>query len=466
MCTRPKLIINPQSKYLLHNADTTYVCGCQYFPYEVLSKLRVDSLVSPFDVDTCSPEDILFIKDSSYIVIDGNRFPLFISLPCGKCQECRSDYRKEIENRALIEASHCGTVIFYTLTYDDYHLPTHGLNKKHVVSAFKRLRTHIDRYLDFPCHFTNLYVGEYGTNSAYTLRPHYHGLLFIRESLTPQQIFKLWSLFFPFGRSDFYQKHSNLKHWWYHGERFDFEVARSVPALVRYVTKYITKQFLFNDDSRFAVAKERDERHWTQPFVQMPKSIGLGCRCIDYYKDFILKSTDMSITINCHGKYLRIGIPRIFIQKIFPSLGKVCVNAIYYFSLANRLIRRMQVVGFRDDEISLYKSWIEKYDYLGHFDIKSKQRRHLESAYIYYDRILDRSLIRNLFENIVLNHLSTCYTTSQFYENIQLKSSFYKNKVLPDTDYQFQVLDKRLKAECDVNYTKNKLIDSAFDSFC
>ncbi len=465
MCSRPKLIINPQSKYLLHNSDTVFVCGCEYRPYEVLATLCVRSLLKDYELDVCSCEDILFIKDSSYIVVGGNRFPLFIALPCGTCMECHSDYRKEIENRALIEASHSGTVIFYTLTYDDYHLPTHGLVKSHVVSAFKRLRTHIDRYLGFSCHFTNLYVGEYGTDERYTLRPHYHGLLFIEESLTPHQIFELWSMFFSFNRSDFYQKHPNLKHWWYHGDRFDFQVARSVPALTRYVTKYITKQYIFNDDSRFSVAKERDERHWNKPFVQMPKSIGLGCKYIDFYKDFILKSSDLSITINCHGTYLRIGIPRIFIQKLFKSLGKVCVNALYYFHIANRLIGRMVDVGFRLEEIDRYKSWLDKYNYLGWFNLKRSTAKRLDIVFACYDQLRDHRVIANLFHKIIFDYLSTCYSNDEFYQNIQLKSSFYKNKVLPDTDYKSRILDKRLKAENDVNFTKKKLISSAFDSF-
>ena len=465
MCKRPKLIVNPQAKYLLHRGAIPFVCGVEYTPFEVLADLSVTGLLSRHYVDTTKVEDILYIKDSCYLCVAGNRFPLFVALPCFRCSECSHEYRKEIENRALIEAAHSGTVIFYTLSYDNEHLPKDGLCKSHVVRAFKRLRTHISRYLDFECNFINLYVGEYGTDASRTMRPHYHGLLFVEQRLTSSQLWQLRRMF-PFrNRALFYQEHKRLKDFWPYGIIGDFQVARNPAALTRYVTKYITKQHYFIDDphNSFAVQKEKFNGHYNPCFVQMPRRFGLGSRHLSHYKDTILNSSDLSIRININGSILRIGIPKIFIQKLFPSLGRICPSARYHVAVASHCLHRLRLLGYDKDELRHLTERLSPYLYLLEFDCKRRERRKIELTQSLYLQVNSIDFFLEVFETLMRDELSNCLTDSEFRENIQLKSDFYKCKELPEISYQVRCLESSLKAEHDVNYCKKILVDSYFD---
>lgn len=191
MCEHPLVIMSPQSViYASCSGAEVYFQGVSY-TYPTYNTVVSDFLSHYHSMDA---PDVYEIVKSSCILYNGVSYPLLTCLPCSKCRFCREDYRQQIEYRAAIEAVNSGCVIYYTLTYDDLHLPECGLYKPHVIDAFKRLRNYCERYLDFDCHFTNLYVGEYGGDRH---RPHYHGLLFIQESLTDKQILAFRELFCP-----------------------------------------------------------------------------------------------------------------------------------------------------------------------------------------------------------------------------------------------------------------------------
>lgn len=94
--------------------------------------------------------------------------------PCGQCDHCRINIRREKKHRMMLEARCHPVSSFLTLTYDDDHLPEDcSVDKEHHQTfidnfqvAFKRKFKRKLRY--FMC-------GEYGEK---TERPHYHYILF------------------------------------------------------------------------------------------------------------------------------------------------------------------------------------------------------------------------------------------------------------------------------------------------
>lgn len=103
-----------------------------------------------------------------------------VSVPCGRCMECRLAKKREWALRCQHEASLYDENCFLTLTYSDEYLPEYGSLRKSDLSGFlKRLRS---READYArkCgrserKFKFFGCGEYGGDSG---RPHYHLLLF------------------------------------------------------------------------------------------------------------------------------------------------------------------------------------------------------------------------------------------------------------------------------------------------
>lgn len=103
-----------------------------------------------------------------------------VTIPCGRCMECRLRRKRAWALRCHHEASLHLENEWLTLTYDDQHLPPNGSLRKADLSAFlKRLRAH-ESYTARtkntpPRRFKYFACGEYGGRLN---RPHYHALLF------------------------------------------------------------------------------------------------------------------------------------------------------------------------------------------------------------------------------------------------------------------------------------------------
>lgn len=112
-----------------------------------------------------------------------------IDLPCGQCASCRLEYSRVWAVRLMHEAAwweeHYRVFpFFFTLTYDEEHLPLYGMLVKHHVQDFlKRLRANTGAKIRY------YVVGEYGSQCpdhqiidcpvcGPIQRPHYHGILF------------------------------------------------------------------------------------------------------------------------------------------------------------------------------------------------------------------------------------------------------------------------------------------------
>lgn len=199
-----------------------------------------------------------------------NRSISQIQVPCGHCDECRLVRSNEFVQRCSMEAigSH---VFFFTLTYDNKHLPyihcefandeSGEINNvvapyadfHDITNMFKRIRTYQERQGNgIP--FRYVAVSERGTKKH---RPHFHGLLFIPNSIDPysaedyfRRLFlKFWCINVGSRKNPIYEPLFTHVLKFYAGRpstNFDFHYVRpndvtGVTSPFYYVSKYITK---------------------------------------------------------------------------------------------------------------------------------------------------------------------------------------------------------------------------------
>lgn len=92
-----------------------------------------------------------------------------VPLPCGSCLACRINHAKEWAVRCVLESLYHEESWFITLTYDDAHLPDHGLiNREHIREFQKKIWRVQPGVRFFGC-------AEYGSKSA---RCHFHLIAF------------------------------------------------------------------------------------------------------------------------------------------------------------------------------------------------------------------------------------------------------------------------------------------------
>ncbi len=219
-----------------------------------------------------------------------NRTITHIQVPCGCCEECRIVRSSEFVQRCVMESinSH---VYFFTLTYDNKHLPLFQFesvdeksgevnnyvipyaNFKDISDMFKRIRTDLLRSgIDMPLRYA--VVSELGAKRH---RPHFHGLLFIPNTFDPfvaeeqlsELIQKYWSVNVGTRKNPIYESRFTKVVKYINGRpssNFDFHYVRpnDISGLKNpfyYVSKYITKTDPYIDSLKFKLKNifENDE---------------------------------------------------------------------------------------------------------------------------------------------------------------------------------------------------------------
>lgn len=192
-CEHPTIIVNPKLKLLVSQYRNITIKGVTHYfnkyslmPYAnpwclipPFKRKRVSKLVDGKIVVTHEKVPLITSDDLSNCYITdtstGEIFPVYILVPCGKCDLCKQSRINSFVERCKME-SQCYDSYpwFVTLTYDDAHLPLDGVRVRDVQLFLKRLRINLQRS-NFNFRFRYVCSGEYGKN---THRPHYHLLLF------------------------------------------------------------------------------------------------------------------------------------------------------------------------------------------------------------------------------------------------------------------------------------------------
>lgn len=214
----------------------------------------------------------------------GNFSKKIVTVPCGKCAECRAKLQSEFAALSCLEAERAGNIGFITLTYDNEHLPmanswvktyratdsdgndvvheeviadgftrgfdfprdiqcqplylgdkvyngetlpfvvTPSLHRKDVQACIKRFRQDYFRRHGERCDFRFTFFGEYGEESH---RPHYHMLVYGLDSVELDYFCKQWKLGFTLCKFI---------------EHFNADGSDAFAKVSRYVSKYVGKQ--------------------------------------------------------------------------------------------------------------------------------------------------------------------------------------------------------------------------------
>lgn len=122
-----------------------------------------------FTSDDC--EEYSFINTDT-----GESYPVYIQVPCGKCDLCQSKKIAGYVQRCQFALEESRLPGYYvTLTYNDGHLPLTGLNKRDLQLWKKRVRKTVETLYGSSVELKFFSVGEYGHDSD---RPHFHNLCF------------------------------------------------------------------------------------------------------------------------------------------------------------------------------------------------------------------------------------------------------------------------------------------------
>lgn len=281
-CVSPFYILNPvlirdrmalKGYTLVVTPIKTFRWSLTYYP---------SSVFKPFSRCVC-PDNV----DSFFVTNDitGDTISLFVPVPCGKCDCCRVNSARDLQNRMLLETvGRSYNPVFITLTYDSFNLPHWGVNKRDVQLFLKRLRFKLSQLYPH-IRLKYIIVSEYGSLRG---RPHYHGILYGLD-------FPVWELYkdiFPL-----------IDECW--GKGFTLSKVCNSNAF-SYISKYMYK---FQDIPL-------DQNPNFRLFSRMDGGFGSHClRNPDFFKA-VVESTG-TVTFPILGKLTSIKVPPFILNKVF-----------------------------------------------------------------------------------------------------------------------------------------------------
>lgn len=347
--------------------------------------------------------------DDFYVVSpDGEIFPVYMVVPCGKCSLCREKKVKMWMTRCLAETVTSNyPPLFITLTYRDADLPADGVNIVDYQKFLKRLRIRLERHFGKKFNLRYLIVAEYGTQKK---RPHYHMLL--------------WNM--PFidcpedGKSSWQALHDYIQDAWSHGW---IGIDRCKDASGKYCMKYMRK--------------ECEVPEGCNPcFMRSSRRRGIGYQCAENLRTWISQNpgaTSIDLTNPFDGSTTTCVIPDYFKRIWFPSLSVIVPQQIrdrvasFMDSARNlawfydRIFTLVDVKQLTSDLYKCYDDVAQKYSYC------------IEN----FEDIYPDSVARKDMEGAVSNFCSSYVNRSR--PNLVLGLDWYKS-MLHDFNVSYSIL--------------------------
>lgn len=341
-CEKPTIIRNPELRELLiHWRAYKTPFDTVYLDDSAVDALRYDKdrikWFNPFRKD-CNKDNI-----EQYVVFNpktGETAPMYLLVPCGKCRLCCDKKAREWAFRAACENwSSTSHPLFVTLTYDNDHLPLHGVFKEEVQLFLKRLRINMTRR-GVKHDLRYFAVAEYGTKSK---RPHYHLIIWN---------FPTDSYYYPTLAS----RLEEVEKAWNKGFAY---VAYVQKGAINYVMKYMRKSLVlpFGMNPVFFLSSRRHG--------------GIGAAYARYMRTWYLQNPDcleMSVYDCYSNKTTTCTIPQYFRTIFYPSHSKYIEKEISdaYYEFERRINDRFALgytEGLGDNrklssvEISIFKKF-------------------------------------------------------------------------------------------------------------
>lgn len=275
-------------------------------------------------------------------------------VPCGQCEQCKTQKVNEWSFRLLEEAKDTfrqgGFSIFDTLTYDDHHVPTVGKvlfqlgefsldvsqnitdmlcnSKRDVQLFFKRLRSLYDGPIRY------YLVSEYGNDDRYTHRPHYHVQFFFPSpTITPEQASKLIKQAWENGRTDGIEDKGER---YFYSKRCFTSFTPYIQNIILYITKYMHKDYSYynqvvepviaylhrlldpNKNNKMSYdlkLRERKIKSNIGNFMLCSKGIGESY-LTEKHRLFHVKQSHVRLRYPS-GKYYGLPLPRYYVKKFY-----------------------------------------------------------------------------------------------------------------------------------------------------
>lgn len=318
-CLHPKFIRNPHmEKILMQSLKYITPEGEQVVSSREYALLKIGKHpYNPFQMRVTLDN----IDQYQVIDEDGCLTPMFMAVPCRRCDLCLDKKKSQWTYRVMCETQFAEwPPYFVTLTYDNANLPRTEegrptLCKKDYQDFLKRLRIHLLRNGQYfgltEEQLNNLNIryvccGEYGKQRN---RPHYHLIIF---GLPPM---------INIGFMNAY-----IRARWQKG------IVRVLPVTqgcTGYVTKYMCKP------SNYRL-------HCTQEplFFEASRRPGIGSKWLDYFREWLLNHPGHPATCidNFNGQVMTCQIPDFFKNKLFATYSRMInTRTAKYLSVYNLL---------------------------------------------------------------------------------------------------------------------------------
>jgi len=281
-------------------------------------------------------------------------------VPCGKCAECRASYKNAWFFRLAVELQECQKlnwhIGFFTLTYNDEHLPYFTSESGESVKCFRRsdvrrlilrLRKQYHREFDVT-KMVYLIASEFG---EHTQRPHYHGIICFPPCIAPSRMLsdikRYWSdenmdsLGFIFPSLEQYAE-----------QKF---IVTSAYASAMYASKYCCKDISFNDVISCLSDSDLKSDAWKDCKQFHIQSKSLGSRLLSDLSD------DDKIKLLREGLQL-VGSPRALSVPLYIK-NKILYDPLYMTdSEGNRVVARVASSFLRSHAREVYDMKLKFYE--------------------------------------------------------------------------------------------------------
>lgn len=357
MCLTPRIIVNPTYIKRCNDYPTVYMNG-KVFGYQ--RHPLYSFAYSSFNFRRYGVNSDNINEYYAFNQITGEKIPVYIAVPCGRCLECRESKRSQIYNRMLCEQiGHDETPLFFTLTYSDQFLPKFGVSKMDVRLFFNRFYTYLRRVGYKGSSPRHIVFSEY---SPEKLRPHYHGIIF---GLDVKQLWPRYMDFVNWFEKTWSMGFINIKHFMPHG--------------FKYCSKYILKEKYnpsgFNPNFWFGSRQ----------------SGGIGSSALrnpDFISAVNLNLSTHRFKFKIHGELHTVTVPKYLIDKIYPTVARTIPkeirDAVYSIRLCLDNMHHLYL-------LRPYLHQLEKYDFVF--------PRDLVSSYPYFNYLYDEQDFTSLVES-------------------------------------------------------------------
>ena len=332
-------------------------------------------------------------------------------VPCGKCAECRTSMKNAWFFRLAVELQECQKqhwhIGFFTLTYNDKHLPFFTSENGERVQCFRRsdvrrliLRLRKQYHKEFDVtKMVYLVASEFG---EHTKRPHYHGIICFPPCISPSRMLSDLKKYCSTEEDENHQMHSLgfifPSYEQYAEQKF---IVTSAYASAMYAAKYCCKDVFFQSEISCLSDVDLKSDAWKDCKQFHIQSKSLGSRLLSSCSD------EDKMKLLTEGLQL-VGSSRSLSVPLYIK-NKILYDPLYMTdSKGNRIVARVASAFMRSHAAEIYDMKLKFYE-----TFFSKWKR------------CDYWLSLGLDSAVALNSMKVSYYLFNQFESMQSCAKYY-----------------------------------------